>query len=440
MSRIGELLVREKMLSLQQLQQAQEEAKRTGKRLGATLSRLGYVKDQELTQFVAKQYSLPSINLTEIEIDASVLKLVPREICEKHQVIPVRRYGPDADRRDGRPVEHLRDRRAQVPHPVQHRAGRRVGERARGRAVALLRQGPRPRPDDGRVRRRQRRLRLGHRRTSRSTSSTSRTRPARRRSSSCATRSCCRRSRRRPRTSTSSPTRRASGSGSGSTASSRRRCGRRSSSATRSRRASRSWRRSTSPSAACRRTAASSSRSAPTSEMDFRVSVLPTLFGEKIVMRLLDKSNAAARHDEARLRRAAARGLQGTRSRSPTAWCWSPARPARARPPRCTRRCPSSTPSIATSPPPRIRSSSTCTASTRCRCTRTSASTSRPRCARSCARTRTSSWSARSATSRPPRSASRPRSPATSCCRRCTPTTRRRRCRACSTWASSRSS
>ncbi|MBC7977890.1 MAG: Flp pilus assembly complex ATPase component TadA, partial [Myxococcales bacterium] len=94
MSRIGELLVREKMLSLQQLQQAQEEAKRTGKRLGATLSRLGYVKDQELTQFVARQYSLPSINLSEIEIDASVLKLVSREICEKHQVIPVRRSGP----------------------------------------------------------------------------------------------------------------------------------------------------------------------------------------------------------------------------------------------------------------------------------------------------------------------------------------------------------
>ncbi len=94
MSRIGELLLREKMLSLQQLQQAQDEAKRTGKRLGATLARLGYVNDQALTQFVAKQYSLPSINLGEIEIDTAVLKLVPREICEKHQVIPVRRNGP----------------------------------------------------------------------------------------------------------------------------------------------------------------------------------------------------------------------------------------------------------------------------------------------------------------------------------------------------------
>jgi type IV pilus assembly protein PilB len=93
MSRIGELLVREKMLSLQQLQQAQDEAKRTGKRLGATLARLGFVKDSDLTQFVARQYSLPAINLGEIEISPDVLKLIPKEICEKHQVIPVKRNG-----------------------------------------------------------------------------------------------------------------------------------------------------------------------------------------------------------------------------------------------------------------------------------------------------------------------------------------------------------
>ena len=93
MSRIGELLVREKVVSLQQLQQAQDEAKRTGKRLGAALAKLGYVKDQDLTQFVARQYSLPSINLADIEIDPSVLKLIPKEICEKHQVLPVKRNG-----------------------------------------------------------------------------------------------------------------------------------------------------------------------------------------------------------------------------------------------------------------------------------------------------------------------------------------------------------
>jgi len=94
MSRIGELLLREKKVSPQQLAQAQEEAKRTGKRLGAALTKLGYLKDQELTQIVARQYSLPAINLAEIEIEPTVIKLVPREICEKHQVIPVRRNGP----------------------------------------------------------------------------------------------------------------------------------------------------------------------------------------------------------------------------------------------------------------------------------------------------------------------------------------------------------
>jgi len=93
MSRIGELLIREKVLSLQQLQQAQDEAKRTGKRLGATLARMGLVPDNVMTQLVARQYSLPAINLSEIEIDANVLKLIPKEICEKHQVIPVRRQG-----------------------------------------------------------------------------------------------------------------------------------------------------------------------------------------------------------------------------------------------------------------------------------------------------------------------------------------------------------
>jgi type IV pilus assembly protein PilB len=93
MSRIGELLVREKMLSLQQLQHAQEEAKRTGKRLGVALSRLGYVEDQDLTQFVARQYSLPAVNLGEVDIDATVLKLIPREIAEKHQVVPIKRQG-----------------------------------------------------------------------------------------------------------------------------------------------------------------------------------------------------------------------------------------------------------------------------------------------------------------------------------------------------------
>src|SRR5262245_19952267 len=93
MSRLGELLVREKMISLQQLQKAQDEARRSGKRLGHALTQLGFVKDQDLTQFLAKQYSLPSINLAEFDIDPEVIKLIPKEISRKPMVIPVNRAG-----------------------------------------------------------------------------------------------------------------------------------------------------------------------------------------------------------------------------------------------------------------------------------------------------------------------------------------------------------
>jgi type IV pilus assembly protein PilB len=93
MSRLGELLVREKMISLQQLQKAQDEAKRSGKRLGHALTQLGFVNDSDLTSFLARQYSLPSINLNEFEIDPDVLKLIPKDIARKHMVIPVNRAG-----------------------------------------------------------------------------------------------------------------------------------------------------------------------------------------------------------------------------------------------------------------------------------------------------------------------------------------------------------
>lgn len=93
MSRLGDLLVREKLISIQQLQRAQEEAKRSGRRLGHTLTQLGFVKDDDLTHFLARQYSLPSIDLAEYEIEPDVIKLIPREIVRKHMVIPVNRAG-----------------------------------------------------------------------------------------------------------------------------------------------------------------------------------------------------------------------------------------------------------------------------------------------------------------------------------------------------------
>src|SRR5687767_8255525 len=92
-NRLGELLVREKLISLQQLRKAQDEQKRTGQNLGYTLAKLGYIGDGEITNFLSSQYRLPAINLDEYEIDPEVIKLVTREVCEKHRIIPVSRSG-----------------------------------------------------------------------------------------------------------------------------------------------------------------------------------------------------------------------------------------------------------------------------------------------------------------------------------------------------------
>src|SRR6184192_1594836 len=91
--RLGELLVRENLISLQQLQKAQEEQKKAGGRIGYHLTKLGFIEESELTNFLSKQYGVPSINLSEFDIDAEVVRLVPKDVAEKHQCIPVNRAG-----------------------------------------------------------------------------------------------------------------------------------------------------------------------------------------------------------------------------------------------------------------------------------------------------------------------------------------------------------
>src|SRR5437867_2430663 len=91
--RLGELLVRENLISLQQLQKAQDEQKKAGGRIGYHLTKLGFIEESELTKFLSKQYGVPSINLKEFDIDGEVVKLVPKEVAEKHQCIPVNRAG-----------------------------------------------------------------------------------------------------------------------------------------------------------------------------------------------------------------------------------------------------------------------------------------------------------------------------------------------------------
>ena len=91
--RLGELLVRENLISLQQLQKAQEDARSSGQRIGSALIKSGAIDETRLTEFLGKQYGVPAINLADFEIEQEVLELVPREVCDKHHLIPVNRAG-----------------------------------------------------------------------------------------------------------------------------------------------------------------------------------------------------------------------------------------------------------------------------------------------------------------------------------------------------------
>ncbi|MEM7151926.1 MAG: type IV-A pilus assembly ATPase PilB [Myxococcota bacterium] len=91
--RIGELLVRESIISTQQLRDAQSDQHKSGKRLAYSLAKLGILGEKELTEFLSRQYGVPSISLGEFEIDLEVIELIPKEVANKHTVLPVQRAG-----------------------------------------------------------------------------------------------------------------------------------------------------------------------------------------------------------------------------------------------------------------------------------------------------------------------------------------------------------
>src|ERR687891_1379484 len=91
--RIGELLLKEKRITPEQLQEALNYQRQQGGKLGFNLVKLGYVRDDEITALLSKQYGVPSIALGQFEIDAAVIKLVPAETAQKYQVVPLSRSG-----------------------------------------------------------------------------------------------------------------------------------------------------------------------------------------------------------------------------------------------------------------------------------------------------------------------------------------------------------
>ena len=93
--RLGDLLVKEKIISHDQLEKALRAQRDAGPsaRLGSVLVKLGFVSDEEVTNFLSRQYGVPAINLQYFEIDSTVVKLVPEETAKRYQILPLSRVG-----------------------------------------------------------------------------------------------------------------------------------------------------------------------------------------------------------------------------------------------------------------------------------------------------------------------------------------------------------
>ena len=91
--RIGELLIREGLITRDALEKALQEQKNTGMRVGYNLVKLGFIDEVDLTRMLARQYRMPAVDLSNFEVDARIAKLIPAELAQRHLVLPLKREG-----------------------------------------------------------------------------------------------------------------------------------------------------------------------------------------------------------------------------------------------------------------------------------------------------------------------------------------------------------
>ena len=91
--RIGDLLLKEGLISREQLQKALDEQRQNGTRVGYNLVKLGFIQENELTRCLARQFKMPAVDLSKFEVDAKIVKLVPADLATKHLVLPLKRDG-----------------------------------------------------------------------------------------------------------------------------------------------------------------------------------------------------------------------------------------------------------------------------------------------------------------------------------------------------------
>jgi type IV pilus assembly protein PilB len=94
-SRLGEILVKNSLITREQLTGALQEQKMSGgqSKLGMILIKQGLISEHDLVSFLSRQYGVPTINLNEYEIDPAVVKIIPPEVVQKYNLVPVNRAG-----------------------------------------------------------------------------------------------------------------------------------------------------------------------------------------------------------------------------------------------------------------------------------------------------------------------------------------------------------
>src|SRR5262245_63849840 len=91
--RIGEVLLREGLISRDQLSRALQEQKQNGRRIGYTLVRMGFIDEIALTKILAKQFKMPAVDLSRFEVDHKIAKMIPNDLATRNLVIPLKRDG-----------------------------------------------------------------------------------------------------------------------------------------------------------------------------------------------------------------------------------------------------------------------------------------------------------------------------------------------------------
>ncbi|MEO8216376.1 MAG: type IV-A pilus assembly ATPase PilB [Acidobacteriota bacterium] len=91
--RLGDLLEKAGLITEDQLKESLQAQKETGSKLGETLIQLGYVSEEDITECLSQQFGVPSINLAHFEIDPAVIKLIPADVSRKYTILPVNKTG-----------------------------------------------------------------------------------------------------------------------------------------------------------------------------------------------------------------------------------------------------------------------------------------------------------------------------------------------------------